>query len=170
LKRLRGSTAGFSPYRQARPGRILPPEDSMKTQAATPVVVSGETAHNPAYQAYQILHVAFVIAPIVAGCDKFLMKLTNWTQYLWPPLGNFLGGPRTFMEIVGAIEIVAGLIVAFKPKIGAYVVAAWLVGIIVNLLLLQNFYDIALRDLGLCLGAIALGRLSVYFDHPRVNP
>lgn len=134
----------------------------------TPTVITGETAHNPAYQAYQILHVAFVVAPIIAGCDKFLMKLTDWTQYLWAPLGNLFGSAHTFMQVVGGIEIVAGLLVAFKPKIGAYVVAAWLVGIIVNLLLLQNYYDIALRDLGLCLGAIALGRLSVFFDHPRV--
>jgi hypothetical protein len=78
-----------------------------------------------------------------------------------------VGGPQIFMQITGGIEIAAGLLVAFKPKIGAYVVAAWLVGIIVNLLLLQNFYDIALRDLGLCLGAIALGRLANYFDSPH---
>ena len=140
----------------------------MKTQVAAPGVLIHETAHEPAYQAYQILHWGFVIAPIIAGCDKFLMKLTDWTQYLWAPLGNIFGSARTFMEVVGAIEIVAGLIVAFKPKIGAYVVAAWLAGIIVNLLLLQNYYDIALRDFGLFLGALALGRLSAYFDHPRV--
>jgi hypothetical protein len=141
----------------------------MKSQTITHVVVQ-DTAHDPAYQAYQILHWGFVIAPIIAGCDKFLMRLTDWTQYLWAPLGNLVGGPRMFMEIVGAIEIVAGLLVAFKPKIGAYVVAAWLAGIIANLLLLQNYYDIALRDLGLCLGAIALGRLSNYFDRPHAIP
>jgi hypothetical protein len=142
----------------------------MKAQATTHGVAMAETTNNAAYQAYQILHWAFIIAPIIAGADKFLMKLTNWAQYLWPPLGNLVGGPHRFMMIVGVIEIIAGLVVAFKPKIGAYVVAAWLAGIIINLLLLQNFYDIALRDLGLCLGAIALGRLSIYFDHPRVAP
>ena len=71
------------------------------------------------------------------------------------------------MRIVGAIEIVAGFLVAFKPKIGAPIVAAWLLGIIVNLLLLQNFYDVALRDLGLCLGALALARLASRFEHHR---
>jgi hypothetical protein len=141
----------------------------MKTQVADPGVLIHETAHEPAYQAYQLLHWGFVIAPIIAGVDKFLMKLTDWTQYLWAPLGNIFGSARTFMEVVGAIEIVAGLIVAFKPKIGAYIVAAWLAGIIINLLLLQNYYDIALRDFGLFLGALALGRLSAYFDHPRAR-
>src|SRR2546429_8600456 len=126
------------------------------------------TAHNPAYQAYQILHWGFVVAPILAGLDKFFMKMVDWTMYLWPPLGNLVGGAGTFMRIVGAIEIVAGFLVAFKPKIGAPIVAAWLLGIIVNLLLLQNFYDIALRDFGLCLGAIALARLASWFDHPKV--
>ena len=127
--------------------------------------------HNVAYQAYRILQVGFVAAPIIAGIDKFTDKLTDWDKYLAPVVNNAVGGhTHTFMMIVGVIEIIAGLVVAFKPKIGAYVVAAWLAGIIINLLLLQNFYDIALRDLGLCLGAIALGRLSIYFDHPRVAP
>src|SRR6266496_2544021 len=108
----------------------------MKTNAAaqTGVVPMQETTRNPAYQAYQILHWGFVISPVLAGVDKFFMKLTDWTQYLWPPLGNMVGGAGTFMRIVGAIEIVAGFLVAFKPKIGAPVVAAWLLGIIVNLL------------------------------------
>lgn len=139
----------------------------MKAHVTTSGVMTVETAHNAAYQAYQFLHVAFVVAPILAGVDKYLMKLTDWTQYLWAPLANIFGSARTFMHVVGGIEILAGLIVAFRPKIGAYIVAAWLVGIIVNLLLQQNYYDIALRDLDLCLGAIALGRLAVYFDHPR---
>ena len=140
----------------------------MKAHAAIhPGVYIEETASNPVYQAYHILRWGFTIAPIVAGVDKFFDKLVNWTQYLWPPLGNLVGGSQMFMEIVGAIEIVAGFLVAFKPKIGAYVVAAWLAGIIVNLLLVQNYYDVALRDLGLCLGALALGRLAMRFDHPR---
>jgi hypothetical protein len=142
----------------------------MKAQVTTHGVMAEGTAHDPAYQAYQVLHWGFVVAPLIAGVDKFFMRLTDWTRYLWPPLGNLVGGPHKFMMIVGAIEIVAGLLVALKPKIGAYVVAAWLAGIIVNLLLLQNFYDIALRDLGLCLGAIALGRLTAYFDPRRVIP
>jgi hypothetical protein len=124
------------------------------------------TTHKPAYQAYQILHWGFVIAPILAGLDKFFNKLTDWSMYLWPPLGKLVGGAGTFMRIVGVIEIIAGCLVAFKPKIGAPIVAAWLAGIIVNLLLLGSYFDIALRDLGLCLGALALARLAMEFDRP----
>jgi hypothetical protein len=85
-------------------------------------------------------------------------------MYLWPPLANMVGGASRFMSIVGAIEIVAGFLVAFKPKIGGYVVALWLWGIILNLLLLQSYYDIALRDFGLSLGALALARLAGEFE------
>jgi hypothetical protein len=128
------------------------------------------TAHKPAYQAYQILHWGFVIAPILAGLDKFFNKLTDWSMYLWSPLGKIFGSAGTFMRIVGAIEIVAGCLVAFKPKLGAPIVAAWLVGIIVNLLLLGSYFDIALRDFGLFLAALALARLAMEFDHPvRAN-
>src|SRR2546421_7049103 len=103
----------------------------MKTEAvAQPGVFVEETRKNPAYQAYQILHWGFVIAPILAGLDKFFMKLTDWTVYLWPPLGNMVGGAGTCMRIIGGIEIIAGCLVAFKPKIGAPIVAAWLLGII----------------------------------------
>jgi hypothetical protein len=120
----------------------------------------------PTYQAYRLLHFGFVVAPILAGVDKFFMKLTDWTQYLWAPLGNLVGGPHRFMMIVGAIEIVAGFLTWFKPKVGGYVVAFWLWGIIVNLLLIQNFYDIALRDFGLSLGALALARLAtVHYEN-----
>ena len=142
----------------------------MKAQIATHADFVPERAtHSPAYQAYQILHWAFVAAPLVAGLDKFFMRLTDWTQYLWRPAANVVGGPRTFMTIVGVIEIVAAVLVAVKPKIGGLIVAFWLFGIIVNLLLLQNYYDIALRDLGLCLGALALSRLATQFEHHRVS-
>src|ERR1051326_3217899 len=127
-----------------------------------------ESAHSPTFQAYQILHWGFVVAPVLAGLDKFFNNLVDWTMYLWPPLAKIAGGAGNFMRIVGAIEIVAGCLVAFKPKFGAPIVAAWLLGIIVNLLLLGNFFDIALRDLGLCLGALALWRLAMKFDHPHV--
>ena len=113
------------------------------------------------YQAYQILRFAFTVAPIIAGVDKFLGLLVNWDQYLPPMVNNILGGAgHQFMYVVGAIEIVAGVGVFLKPKLFAYVVAAWLLAIIVNLLLIPGFYDVALRDLGLALGALALGRLS----------
>jgi uncharacterized membrane protein HdeD (DUF308 family) len=141
----------------------------MKTEAtAHPGIFVEETIKSPTFQAYQILHWAFVIAPIIAGVDKFFNKLTHWSMYLWPPLGNLVGGPETFMRIVGAIEIVAGFLVAFKPKLGAPIVAAWLLGIIVNLLLLGSYFDIALRDLGLFLAALALSRLALLFDHPHI--
>ena len=140
----------------------------MKTDAtAHPADFAEATAHRPGYQAYQILHWGFVAAPILAGLDKFFNRLTDWTMYLWPPLGKLVGGAGTFMRIVGAIEIVARCLVAFKPKFGAPIVAAWLLGIIINLVLLGSYFDIALRDFGLCLGALALSRLAVHFDHPH---
>src|SRR5437016_10816451 len=138
-----------------------------ETTTAQPGTFLQGTMRSPAYQGFQILHWGFVAAPILAGIDKFFMILANWSMYLWTPLGNLAGGAQRFMEIVGAIEIVAGFLVAFKPKIGGLIVAFWLWGIIVNLLLLQNYYDIALRDFGLSLGALALSRLASQFEHHR---
>lgn len=117
------------------------------------------TCKDPGCQAYEILRIAFTIAPILAGLDKFFGFLTNWDQYLSSPF-NVLGDAHKTMMVVGVIEIIAGIGVWFKPKIFSYIVAIWLLGIIVNLLILHTFYDIALRDLGLLLGAVALGRLS----------
>jgi hypothetical protein len=119
----------------------------------------------PAYQAYQILHVAFSLAPLIAGLDKFFNYLAHWQQYLSPQFARLSPwNVMTTMKVVGAVEILAGFLVAIKPRIGAYLVAAWMLGIIVNLLLIPGYFDIALRDLGLCLGALALGRLSAEFD------
>src|SRR5437762_3393548 len=138
----------------------------MKTNAAvqTGTYPVQETIKNPSYQAYQLLHWGFVVAPLLAGLDKFFMKMVDWTQYLSAPLGDLVGGAGIFMRIVGAIEVGAAFLVAIKPKLGAPIVAAWLLGIIINLLLVRNFYDIALRDLGLCLGALALARLARQFE------
>src|SRR5437763_16791795 len=113
----------------------------------------GETesqASSPAYQAYEILLLAFVVAPVIAGLDKFLHLLVNWDMYLAPVIARLspVGG-HGLMLAVGVIEIIAGLLVAFKPRIGAYVVAFWLWGIIINLLLIPNFFDVPLRDFGL---------------------
>ncbi len=117
-----------------------------------------------AYHAYWLLYIAFVMAPIVAGLDKFADFLVDWEQYLTPPVAHMLPvAPHTFMQGVGVVEIIAGLLVAFRPAIGGYVVAVWLWGIIVNLLLGAGYYDIALRDFGLSLAALALARLSVMF-------
>src|SRR5438105_3578894 len=99
----------------------------------------------PAYQAYQALHFGFTVAPIIAGVDKFTRLLANWDAYLAPAIAKMLPfSPHTFMMIVGVIEIAAGLLVAFKPRIFAYVVSVWLVGIIINLLLCGMYFDIAL--------------------------
>ena len=118
------------------------------------------------YQAYQLLHVAFIVAPILAGVDKFLDLMTNWDMYLAPWIAHLSPiSPHMLMELIGIVEIVAGLIVAFRPRIGAYIVTVWLWLIIINLLSLPGYFDIVLRDFGLSLGALALGRLSTEFDH-----
>jgi hypothetical protein len=118
-------------------------------------------AASPAKQAYHILHFGFVAAPVIAGLDKFFHLLVNWDQYLAPWIATLspIGG-HNLMLLVGVVEIIAGLIVAVKPRIGAWIVFAWLWGIIINLLSYPGFYDIALRDFGLSLGAAALARLS----------
>jgi hypothetical protein len=124
-------------------------------------------AADPAEQAFMILRAAFTIAPILFGADKFLHLMVNWDQYLAPALSNPLPfTPHQLMYAVGVIEIIAGLLVAIHPRLGGPVVAAWLVGIIINLLLIPGFYDVALRDLGLFLAAIALSRLATRYD-PR---
>ncbi|REJ79502.1 MAG: hypothetical protein DWQ47_14910 [Acidobacteria bacterium] len=120
---------------------------------------------NPSYQAYQVLRLGFTVAPILAGVDKFLHLLVDWTIYL-PPFVNEISGGNgaALMMIVGIIEIVAGLGVFIKPRLFAYIVSAWLVVIIANLLLIPGYFDVALRDLGLAIGAFALARLSSVFD------
>jgi hypothetical protein len=121
----------------------------------------GEKASNGSMQAFWILRLAFTVAPIIAGLDKFLNLLTDWDKYFAPVISNTLGiGANTFMMIVGAIEIVAGVVVAVKPRFGAYLVAGWLLGIIVSLLLVGGYLDVALRDFGLFLAALALARLA----------
>ena len=124
-------------------------------------------AADPAEQAFMILRAAFTVAPILFGLDKFFHLMVNWDRYLAPALSNPLPfTPHQLMYAVGAIEIVAGIVVAIHPRLGGPVVAAWLVGIIVNLLLIPGFYDVALRDFGLFLAAIALSRLATKYD-PR---
>jgi hypothetical protein len=123
------------------------------------------SASKPSYQAYQILHLGFTVAPIVAGLDKFFNLLVNWEQYLPAFVKNMTGGHgHELMLAVGVIEIVAGLGVAFKPRLFAYVVAAWLLLIVANLLMIPGYFDVALRDFGLALGALALARLSQEYD------
>ncbi len=123
---------------------------------------------NPAYQAYLILRTGFVVAPILFGLDKFTNLLADWTTYLAPAIDRLVPGSASgAMVAVGIIEIVAGLVVAVRPKVGGYLVAAWLAGIITNLLLLGDRYDVALRDFGLLLAALALARLATAFQPAR---
>src|SRR5436189_1364799 len=123
-----------------------------------------ETASSPAYQAYRVLQFGLVVAPILAGLDKFFHLLVNWDQYVPGVVANISPIPaHTLMLIVGVIEIVAGIGVAIKPRIFAYVVAAWLAVIIINLLLIPGYFDVALRDFGLLVAALALGGLSQQF-------
>jgi uncharacterized membrane protein YphA (DoxX/SURF4 family) len=119
------------------------------------------------FQAYALLRTGFAVAPILFGLDKFFEVLVDWPIYLAPWVDDIApGSAQDFMYVVGGIEILAGLLVAVKPRYGAYLVAAWLGGIIVNLLSHSGFYDIALRDFGLLIGALALGRLAAAYDPP----
>ena len=122
---------------------------------------------DPAYQAFVIMRIAFTVAPILFGLDKFFNVMVDWEQYLAPWINEIIpGSATTAMHLVGAIEIVAGVFVALKPRYGAYVVAAWLAGIVINLLTYSGYYDIALRDFGLMLGSLTLARLASVYDPP----
>jgi hypothetical protein len=119
------------------------------------------------YQAFMLLRLAFTVAPIAFGLDKFFNVLVDWPIYLAPWINDIApGSGQDFMYVVGAIEIVAGVIVALKPRYGAYVVAGWLGGIVINLLTLSGYYDVALRDFGLMLAALTLARLASVYDPP----
>lgn len=122
---------------------------------------------NPAYQAFWLLRIGLTVAPILFGLDKFAHVLVDWDKYLAPEFADvFNTQPHTLMYFVGGIEIVAGLVVLARPRVGGYLVAAWLTGIIVNLLMTADFYDVALPDFGLVLAALTLTRLATAFP-PR---
>jgi hypothetical protein len=122
---------------------------------------------DPRYQAFAMMRFAFTVAPIAFGLDKFFNEMVHWPNYLAPWINDIVPGTgQEFMYVVGAIEILAGVIVALKPRYGGYVVAAWLGLIVVNLLTYSGFYDIALRDFGLMLAALTLARLAVAYDPP----
>src|SRR4051812_18358542 len=122
---------------------------------------------DPRYQAFALMRLAFTVAPIAFGVDKYFNVMVHWPKYLAPWINNIApGSGQDFMYFVGAVEILAGLAVALKPRYGAYVVAAWLAGIVMNLLTHSGFYDIALRDFGLMLAALTLARLASVYDPP----
>jgi uncharacterized membrane protein YphA (DoxX/SURF4 family) len=126
---------------------------------------------DPGYQAFWLLRIGFTVAPILFGADKFANVLVNWEKYLAPWIRDVspLSATHT-MYVVGVIEIVAGVAVALKPRYAAYIVVAWLGGIIVNLLSYSGYYDVALRDFGLMLGALTLARLASKYDPRGLTP
>ena len=137
----------------------------MKTTSA--LRANATTTRAPARQAFLLLRTVFTVAPIVFGLDKFTNILADWTMYLAPQATALVPLPaQTLMYVVGAVEIIAGIAVAVRPQFGSLLVAAWLGGIILNLLLLGAFFDVALRDFGLLVGALALNRLSRRTDKP----
>ena len=146
----------------------------MVTSVARPPVTRllddawGRSIHEPAYGAYMLLHIGYVVLPLWMGIDKFVKVLNpDWPHYLAPWVVNLIPfSAQTAMYVVGAIEILAAVLVAIKPRYASYVVALWLAGIIVNLLSYSGFYDIALRDFGLLVGALALALLARAFDRP----
>lgn len=134
----------------AQPRPIEPPE-----------LVPAPAPAAPARVAFRILRVAFAALPLVAGIDKFFNVLSRWPGYLAPDIPDLLGvSPPMVMRAVGVLEILAGLVVVFRPRVGGWLVAVWLWAIVANLLILPGYYDVALRDLALSLGAVALARLA----------
>ena len=122
---------------------------------------SATPSRDGAHDAFLLLRTVFTVAPILFGLDKFAGLLTDWEQYLAPWINDIVpGSAHQAMLMVGVIEIVAGILVAVRPQIGGYVVALWLAGIIVNLVTMGEFYDVALRDFGLFVAAVALARLA----------
>lgn len=125
----------------------------------------------PAYQAYWILRIGFTVAPVLFGLDKFFHVMVDWDKYLAGPVDDVIpGSGHTAMLVVGGIEIAAGLVTAVLPRIGGFLVAAWLFAIAANLIVKAEYYDIALRDFGLALGALSLARLATGFRGPRGVP
>jgi hypothetical protein len=135
-----------------------------------PAISTERRLGNPAFQAFTLLRIGFTVAPIVFGLDKFLDWLVDWPIYLAPEIDDLVPGTaHQAMLAVGVVEIVAGLVVAVRPRFGGYLVAAWLAGIITSLLLQGDFYDVALRDFGLLLAALTLARLATAFDGPSAR-
>ena len=141
--------------------------------AAAPTTSARATSlaeRDAGHDAFTMLRIAFTVAPILFGLDKFFNVLVDWEIYLAPWINDIVpGNASTAMHLVGVVEILAGIGVALKPRYGAYIVAAWLGGIIIDLLTYSGYYDIALRDFGLMLGALTLARLASKYDPPGLR-
>lgn len=146
---------------------VMTPQRRVSTNSS-PTAETGRTDwSDPRYQAFALMRVAFTVALIAFGIDKFFNVMVHWPNYLAPWVNDIMpGSGQQFMYVVGAIEILAGVIVAIKPRYGGYVVATWLAGIVITLLTYSGFYDIALRDFGLMLAALTLARLAAVYDPP----
>jgi len=117
-------------------------------------------------QVQQLLRYTYGLVPIVAGFDKFTNLLTDWKNYIAPSVNNALPfSASTFMAIVGVIEIIAGIIVLLRPRLGGFIVMAWLIAIALNLLISGHYYDVAVRDLVMAIGAFSLAKLSIAKVH-----
>jgi hypothetical protein len=142
----------------------------MSTQTQAVPTTPTRDLRDPAFQAFTMLRTVFTVAPVVFGIDKFFDVLTHWSAYLAPRVDDLVpGSAHQAMLAVGVVEVLAGLVVAVRPDIGGYVVAAWLAGIIGNLLLIPGYYDVALRDFGLLVAALALARLAQLFRPGRAG-
>jgi len=140
----------------------------MTTLRPTPRRTIDDVRGDPARQAFLLLRTVFTVAPIAFGLDKFADLLTDWPGYLAPVVDDLVpGSAHQAMLAVGVVEVAAGVLVAVRPRLGGYVVAAWLAGIIGNLLLISGFYDVALRDVGLMVSALALARLATAYPAER---
>jgi uncharacterized membrane protein YphA (DoxX/SURF4 family) len=142
-------------------------ERTSPLEPAAAVTAAPRDLRDPRYQAFWLLRIGFTAIPLTMGIDKFFNGLVYWPRYLAGWIDNIAPGTaQQFMYFVGAVEILAGILVALKPRYAAYVVAAWLAGIVTNLLSYPGWYDIAVRDLGLLGGALVLGRLAAVYDPP----
>lgn len=137
------------------------------TPASQPSRAGNRLWVEPAYGAYWILRIGFVLLPLLMGIDKFTNVMVYWPNYLAPwVIGLLPFSAQAAMHVVGVVEIIAGVAVALKPRYAAYVVAIWLAGIIINLVTYPADFDVALRDLGLFVAALALARLAAQYDRP----
>jgi uncharacterized membrane protein YkgB len=146
---------------------VSTPRPRRDRAAARPLTAAATEASDPRRQAFALMRLAFTVAPIAFGIDKFVNVMVDWPGYLAPWVDDLVpGSGQDLMYIIGVVEIAAGLAVLVRPRYGAYLVAAWLGAIIVNLLTLSGFYDVALRDFGLLLAALSLARLAAFYDAP----